>query len=56
MCSVILFYTWLNFFSGVDNVCGILTCVRNKGNVAFILPFIRHDRFQVNIFHADFIR
>ncbi|XP_059481239.1 cell division cycle 7-related protein kinase-like [Neocloeon triangulifer] len=43
----------LKDIGGTDNVCGILSCVRNKGNVAFILPYIRHDKFQDYILDMD---
>lgn len=31
---------------GVDNVGGIEACVRQQGLVAFVLPFMRHDKFH----------
>ncbi|CAB3372679.1 Hypothetical predicted protein [Cloeon dipterum] len=39
--------------AGTDNVCGIRACIRNKGNVAFILPYLKHDKLQDIIFDMD---
>lgn len=32
---------------GKDHVVGLELCLRNGGSVAFVMPFMRHDRFLV---------
>lgn len=32
--------------SGVDNVAGIDLCIRRRDAVAFVMPFVRHDKFH----------
>lgn len=32
--------------SGVDNVAGVDLCMRRQDAVAFIMPFVRHDKFH----------
>lgn len=39
-----MFVCFLN--SGVDNVVGVDLCLRNKDSIAFVMPYMPHDRFH----------
>lgn len=38
------------FFSGVDNIVGVDLCLRRNDSVAFVMPYVPHDKFH-NYFH-----
>ncbi|XP_065346296.1 cell division cycle 7-related protein kinase-like [Cloeon dipterum] len=48
-----LYLKGIGGYDGTENVCGIKACIRNKGNVAFILPYLKHVKLQDIIFDMD---
>lgn len=48
---IYLFFSWIFFSllfssnSGKDNVVGVDLCLRNKDAIAFVMPYMPHDRF-----------
>lgn len=44
-------YSTSNYiFSGVDNIVGVDLCLRRNDSVAFVMPYVPHDKFH-NYFH-----
>jgi len=40
---------YLYTLKGQNNVVGVESCIRHKGNIVFVMPFIEHQDFSVSI-------
>ncbi|KAK0086165.1 hypothetical protein PV325_003670 [Microctonus aethiopoides] len=43
----------LQEIGGADNVVGIDLCVRNGASVAFVMPYMRHNKFSDYVYNMD---
>lgn len=44
--NLVVFVFCCRFFRGIDNVVGVDLCLRRNNAVAFVMPYVPHDRFH----------